>query len=79
MWFMEKLYKKAFKLSDGCVFVNTSDPKYMLNRKLINKEKVKIIKSVGVDIEKFSMKNYSEDKLLEIRKNLKLENKIEGE
>ena len=73
---MERLYKKAFKLSDGCVFVNTSDPEYMLKKRLIKKEKVKIIKSVGVDTEKFSMTNYSEDKLLEIRKNLKLENKI---
>lgn len=73
---MERLYKKAFKLSDGCVFVNISDPEYMLKKRLIKKEKVKIIKSVGVDTEKFSMQNYSEDKLLEIRKNLKLENKI---
>lgn len=73
---MERLYKKAFKLSDGCVFVNTSDPEYMLKKRLIKKEKVKIIKSVGVDTKKFSMQNYSEDKLLEIRQNLKLENKI---
>jgi N,N'-diacetylbacillosaminyl-diphospho-undecaprenol alpha-1,3-N-acetylgalactosaminyltransferase len=73
---MERLYKKAFKLSDGCVFVNTSDPEYMIKKRLIKKEKVKIIKSVGVDTEKFSMTNYDENKLLEIRKNLKLENKI---
>jgi len=73
---IERLYKKAFRLSDGCVFVNTSDPEYMLQKRLIKKEKVKIIKSVGVDTKKFSMKNYSEDRLLEIRKKLKLENKI---
>jgi len=73
---IERLYKKAFKLSNGCIFVNTSDPEYMLKQKLIKKEKVKIIKSVGVDTQKFSMKNYSEDKLSEIRKNLKLESKI---
>jgi N,N'-diacetylbacillosaminyl-diphospho-undecaprenol alpha-1,3-N-acetylgalactosaminyltransferase len=73
---MERLYKKAFKLSDGCVFVNTSDPEYMLKKRLIKKEKVKIIKSVGVDTQKFSMANYSKDNLLEIRKNLQLENKI---
>lgn len=72
---MEQLYKKAFKLSDGCVFVNTSDPEHMLKKRLITKDKVKIIKSVGVDTEKFSMTNYNEDKILEIRKNFKLENK----
>lgn len=73
---MEKLYKKAFNLSDGCVFVNTSDPEFMLKKELIKKDKVKIIKSVGVDINKFSMQKYSKDKLLEIRKNLNIENKI---
>ena len=73
---MERLYKKAFKLSDGCVFVNTSDSEYMLKKRLIKKEKVKIIKSVGVDTEKFSMQNYSEKKLLKIKKNLKTENKV---
>ena len=72
---MEQLYKKAFKLSDGCVFVNTSDPEHMLKKRLITKDKVKIIKSVGVDTKKFSMTNYNEDKILEIRKNFKLENK----
>lgn len=73
---MEKLYKKAFNLSNGCVFVNTSDPEYMIKKKLIKDEKVKIIKSVGVDTQKFSMKNYNQEKLLNIRKDLKIENKI---
>ena len=73
---MERLYKKAFKLSDGCVFVNTSDPKYMLKKNIIKEDKIKIIKSVGVDIVKFSMKNYTGDRLSLIKKDLKLENKI---
>ena len=73
---MESLYKRAFKLSNGCVFVNTSDPEYMIKKKIIKKEKVKIIKSVGVDLEKFSMKNYSKEKLLKIRKKLEVEDKI---
>ncbi|QOP41456.1 glycosyltransferase family 4 protein [Sulfurimonas marina] len=72
---MERLYKKAFKLSDGCVFVNTSDPDYMLKKHIIKKEKVKIIKSVGIDTQKFSMDNYSQAILLDIRKKLSLENK----
>lgn len=73
---MERLYKKAFSLSQGCVFVNTSDPEYMIKNNIIKKEKVKIIKSVGVDTTKFSMDNYSEKELLQIKEKLNLGNKI---
>ncbi len=73
---MERLYKKAFGLSNGCVFVNTSDPKYMIQKRIIPKEKVKIIKSVGVDTKKFSMSHYTNEKLLKIKKELEVENKI---
>lgn len=73
---MERLYKKAFALSDGCVFVNSSDPKYMLQKGIISKEKVKIIKSVGVDTARFSMSSYSEKRLLEIRESLHVDDKI---
>lgn len=73
---MERLYKKAFSLSQGCVFVNTSDPEYMIKNNIIKKEKVKIIKSVGVDTTKFSMDSYSEKELLQIKEKLNLGNKI---
>ena len=73
---MERLYKKAFNISNGCVFVNNSDPKYMIEKKIIVKEKAKIIKSVGVDTVKFSMTHYSREKILEIKKEFGLENKI---
>ncbi len=72
---MERLYKKAFALSDGCVFVNSSDPEYMIRKKIIPREKVKIITSVGVNTEKFSMDNYSQEKLLEIKRKLGYEGK----
>ena len=52
---MEKLYKKAFKLSQKTVFVNSDDPQYMLERGMIAKDKVKIIKSVGIDTAEFSL------------------------
>jgi len=73
---MERLYKKAFRLSDGCVFVNSDDPKYMVSRGLIPEKKVKIIKGVGVDTEKFSMQPYSPEKLHTIKSSLSLEGKI---
>ncbi len=56
---MEKMYKKAFSLSNGCVFVNSDDPQYMMQKGIIKKEKVKIIKSVGVDTKKFDISKYS--------------------
>lgn len=64
---MEKLYKRAFHLSQGCVFVNTDDPAYMLKKKLLPKEKVKIIKSVGVDTQKFSMQNYCDSTIASLK------------
>lgn len=73
---IERLYKKAFSLSNGCVFVNTSDPQYMIKKSLIKKDKVKIIKSVGVDTEKFSMKNYTSENLSNIKEKLDLKDKI---
>ena len=50
---IETLYKKALKMSDGCVFVNEADPAYFLARGLIAEEKIFKIKSVGVDTLKF--------------------------
>lgn len=73
---MESLYKRAFNLSNGVVFVNKDDPKYMLEKGLISEKKIKIIKSVGIDTEKFSISHYSDEKLSNIKKSLGLENKI---
>lgn len=73
---MERLYKRAFQLSNGCVFVNSDDPAYMLRKKIISKEKVKIIKSVGVDTKKFNMRNYSDNDLADIKEKNNLSGKL---
>lgn len=73
---MERLYKKAFAQSDGCVFVNSDDPKYMLSRGLIEPQKVKIIKSVGVDTRKFDSENFTKKEIETKKKELGLENKL---
>lgn len=72
---METLYKRAFALSQGCVFVNTDDPEYMINKKLLPKEKVKIIKSVGVDTQKFSMQSYRNEKITSLKQSYHLSGK----
>jgi len=50
---IESLYKIVFKISDYCVFVNEDDPEYFICNGIIPKEKVKIIKSVGINTEEF--------------------------
>lgn len=72
---MERLYKRAFQLSNGCVFVNNDDPEYMINKKLLPKEKVKIIKSVGVDTHKFSMETYSNETITSLKQSYNLSDK----
>lgn len=64
---MEKLYKKTLNLSDACIFVNEADPAYFLSKNLLPKDKVFIIKSVGVNVTKFDPEkvkafNYKSDK-----------------
>ena len=73
---MERLYKKAFSQSDGCVFVNSDDPKYMVDRGLIQPDKVKIIKSVGVDTHKFDIENFTQKEIENKKKELGMENKL---
>jgi len=72
---MEGLYKKAFKQSNGCVFVNNDDPQYMLQKNIITKEKVKVIKSVGVDTVKFNMNNFTELEIFQKKQEIGVENK----
>ena len=50
---MEILYKFIFNLSNIVIFVNSDDPKYFIDKSLIKKSRVKIIKSVGIDTEEF--------------------------
>ena len=73
---MERLYKKAFTLSQGCVFVNSDDPKYMLKRHLIEKNKITVIKSVGVDTKKFDPARFTAEQTLETRHKLGIKNEI---
>jgi len=50
---MERLYKIAFSLSEKAVFVNSDDPRYMIQKRIIPPQKVAIIKSVGINTDMF--------------------------
>jgi len=75
-WVIECLYAKTFKISDGCVFVNTSDPQYMIDNNMIDTKKVNIIKSVGIDTKKNNIACYNSSKLENIRSNLNVKHKL---
>ncbi len=73
---IEKLYKMVFSLSNRVVFVNSDDPLYLKNRKVIDEKKIKIIKSVGIDTNEFSMKNIKSTEIETLKKELNMEDKI---
>ncbi|MCI6988924.1 MAG: glycosyltransferase family 4 protein [Campylobacter sp.] len=59
---LENLYKKSFSLANACIFVNQSDPNYMISKNLIPKDRAFIIKSVGIDSAKFDPNLYEKPK-----------------
>ncbi len=75
-YLIERLYQKVFTLSNGVVFVNTSDPAYMVSKYIISAEHVKIIKSVGIDTQVFSMQHYPSTRILELKKRFCMEHQM---
>ncbi|MCS7147144.1 MAG: glycosyltransferase family 4 protein [Geminocystis sp.] len=71
---IETLYKYTFTLSDICIFVNGDDPNYMINKKIIKPQKVKIIKSVGIDTGYFNPDNYTDEVIERIKNSLEIKN-----
>jgi N,N'-diacetylbacillosaminyl-diphospho-undecaprenol alpha-1,3-N-acetylgalactosaminyltransferase len=73
---IEKLYKVVFWLSSRCVFVNSDDPKYLIDKKIIPQHKSIIIKSVGIDTMLFDMKNFTKERLEQIKEANALKGKM---
>jgi N,N'-diacetylbacillosaminyl-diphospho-undecaprenol alpha-1,3-N-acetylgalactosaminyltransferase len=69
---IESLYKFTIKFSDLVVFVNNDDPKYLNNKKIITQNKIKIIKSVGVDTSYFSQEKVPQDKKNQLKNSLNI-------
>ena len=53
---MEKLYKESNKKSSFVIFQNNDDMNYFIEKKLVSKEKAVLIKSSGIDTNKFISK-----------------------
>jgi len=73
---IERLYKIVFKRSQACVFVNSDDPHYLIEKNIIPQNKVVIIKSVGIDTAAFSMEHFTPERLGQIRAENGLSGKI---
>ena len=73
---IEKLYKFVFSMSHQVVFVNSDDPDYLEKRGVIAKEKITIIKSVGIDTNEFNSSNISKTEIDKLRDELSLQDKI---
>jgi len=58
---MEKLYLEANKKAHFCIFQNSDDEKYFVDKNLVKKEKAVLIKSSGIDTKKFISTNKSID------------------
>ena len=72
---IEKLYKSVFLLSDKVVFVNSDDPKYLQKKGVIAQDKIKIIKSVGIDTEMYDPDAVSHQEKDRLKKELNVEHK----
>jgi len=55
---MNTLYKEANKKAHYCVFQNSDDRQYFIDKKLVKKEKAILIKSSGIDTQIFSSTSY---------------------
>lgn len=73
---IEQLYKLVFKFSDQVVFVNSDDPKYLEEKKVITSHKITIIKSVGIDTNEFNPDRINEDEVALLKSTLGVEDKI---
>lgn len=65
---IERLYKESNKKSNFCIFQNNDDMKYFIDKKLVAKEKAVLIKSSGIDTNKFKLS--TEDKGLDKNKTI---------
>ena len=73
---IEKLYQIVFTFSDQVVFVNSDDPAYLQSKNCIAPNKITIIKSVGIDTEVFSPDKFDAGRLVALKRELGVEDKL---
>ena len=71
-WIVVGLYKIAFKFSSKVIFLNIDDLELFKRYKIINKDKAVLIKSEGVNTEKFSPQNINKTGIENLYNELKI-------
>jgi len=64
------LYKFSFKFTDKVIFQNPDDSELFIKLGIIKKEKTKIIKSSGVDVDEFSPFSVDQEKIKNLKKEI---------
>jgi N,N'-diacetylbacillosaminyl-diphospho-undecaprenol alpha-1,3-N-acetylgalactosaminyltransferase len=67
---IERSYKFSFRYAEKVVFVNSDDPKYLVENGILEEDKVHIIKSVGIDTAEYKMENISDEVIENLRKEI---------
>ena len=73
---IETLYRRVFVFSQKVVFVNSDDPQYLMEKKVISEDKIKIIRSVGIDTQQFAPNAIDQQTQDTLRESLNLQDNI---
>ncbi len=73
---MEKLYREANKRVNFVIFQNSDDMNYFIDKKLVDEEKVVLIRSSGIDTKVFNMDSVSSEEVNILKRSLNIENKL---
>jgi N,N'-diacetylbacillosaminyl-diphospho-undecaprenol alpha-1,3-N-acetylgalactosaminyltransferase len=63
-----RLYRLSGALSNATIFQNKDDVIFFRDNKLVSKEKVHLIRGSGVDLERFSLKKFSHESCINLKK-----------
>lgn len=77
---IERLYRQIFKLSNGVMFVNSSDPEYFVQKGVINANKIYKIDGVGIDTNEWKpqkQENSDDVKIMMVARAIKHKGTIE--
>ncbi|WP_455756631.1 glycosyltransferase family 4 protein [Sulfurimonas sp.] len=67
---IEKLYKEANKKASYVIFQNSDDMKYFIDKSLLKKEQAVLIKSSGIDSQKFDITKIEDKKINNLKNEL---------
>ena len=73
---IEKLYREANKKVNFVIFQNSDDMNYFIDKRLVDEEKVVLIRSSGIDTKVFNMDSVSSEEVNILKKSLNIENKL---